>query len=142
MNAVANLHRSPLSLIAEMPILEREIALMEKAIAVHDRHAELMREMQARGLTLMNSAVFMHEIADVVAVKHGLTRADLIGPSMLKPIVLARQEAMWELANRQRSEGQNRWSRSQIGRFFHRDHTTVIHGIRRHAARLAAEVAG
>jgi chromosomal replication initiation ATPase DnaA len=122
---------------ADPSLMEREIALMERAIAIHDRHAELKRQMEARGLTLIGSALLMTDIADVVAAQHGLTADELLGPSMLKPVCRARFEAMWVMDQRRREDGQKRWSRCQIGRFFHRDHTTVINGVRRHAERLA-----
>lgn len=141
MNASVATPRAAASLVAEVPVLEREIALMERAIALYDRHAALKRQMEERNLTLVNSAMFMSEIAELVATKHGLTAADLVGPSMLKPICVARHEAMWLMDNRKKADNEKRWSRSQIGRFFNRDHTTVINGVRRHEERRAAEIA-
>lgn len=121
---------------ADIPAMEREIALMERAIALHDRHAELKRQMEARGLALMDAALFMPEIAELVAGKHGVEVADLIGRSRLKRVAAARLEAMWVMNERRRDNGQRRWSNGQIADFFNRDRTTVISNVRSHAARL------
>ncbi|WP_332763979.1 helix-turn-helix domain-containing protein [Phenylobacterium sp.] len=74
----------------------------------------------------------MRTIAFRVAEKHGLTLDDLRSPSRRRPLVVARQEAMHEI--RQATTQ----SLPAIGRFFDRDHTTVIHALERHAARLQA----
>lgn len=73
----------------------------------------------------------MAAIKATVARRHGVTVAQLEGPSRLKRFVLARQEAMWEM------HATRLWSLPQIAwRLGGRDHTTVLHGVRRHQARL------
>jgi chromosomal replication initiation ATPase DnaA len=70
-----------------------------------------------------------------VAERHGLTAADLKGPSRLKHISHPRQEAMAALYIT------GRYSLPGIGRFLGgRDHTTVLVGIRKHEARMLAEL--
>jgi hypothetical protein len=70
-----------------------------------------------------------------VAVKHGIRLEDLRSPIRIKRFVLARHEAMWEI-KRQRPG----LSLPQIGRLFgNRDHTTVLHAIRKHQERLDAQ---
>lgn len=59
--------------------------------------------------------------------KYGLLPTDLIGPRRDVHIVRARHEAIW-LA-RQRFDPP--LSLPQIGRAFHRDHTTILHAIRK-----------
>lgn len=72
------------------------------------------------------------EIVRDVARRHRVRFEEILGPSRAQPIAGIRQEAMWELHQ------QDRWSLPQIGRFLgNRDHTTVLHGVRRHAERLA-----
>ena len=76
-------------------------------------------------------------IVDEVAKRHRLTVADLIGTGLARPVTLARQEAMWAVKQA------TTLSYPAIGRFFGRDHTTIIHGVqaheeRRRARRLAA----
>lgn len=74
--------------------------------------------------------------AGMVAMKHGLSLADLIGPSRRRKVARPRQEAF---AAVQEKHG---YSLPKIGRLFGgRDHTTVLHGIREHAKRVAAAAA-
>lgn len=74
-----------------------------------------------------------HKIIAEVARKHAIPVADLVGPSRLHEHCAARQEAMWRLHR------ELRMSKSYIGRLIGgRDHTTVIHGIAAHEARMAA----
>ena len=67
-----------------------------------------------------------------VALRYGLTPADLIGPARDRHIAFARHEAMAVV--------KDRWGLSypRIGQMFGgRDHTTVLHGIQSHADRSA-----
>jgi hypothetical protein len=71
-------------------------------------------------------------ICQQIAHRHGLTVADMRGPRRDHHAAHARHEVMWALMKT------GRWSTTQIGRYLgDRDHTTVIHGIRRYEARLA-----
>lgn len=75
----------------------------------------------------------MAGIVRSVADQYGLTVAELRGPRRFHHFVRPRHEAMWRMAQT------GRWSLPQIGNFLGgRDHTTVLHGIRRHAQRMAA----
>lgn len=72
----------------------------------------------------------MAVIALRVAAKWGLTLEVLKGQSRRRSVAWARQEAMYEMY------ATGLFSSPQIGRFLGgRDHTTVLHGCRRHAAR-------
>lgn len=76
----------------------------------------------------------MAQIIARVAEKHGLTAAELKSERRARHIFHPRQEAMHEM------HAQKRWSLPQIGRSLGgRDHTTVLYGVRAHAARLAAK---
>ena len=68
------------------------------------------------------------EIAAEVSLKHGQTLSAVTGPSRLPQIVRARHELMYRLSI------ELHWSLSEIGNRLGRDHTTVLSGIRRHAA--------
>lgn len=73
----------------------------------------------------------MAHVAKEVAERHGITVADLKGRSQYRDVCRARHECMSimkTLAGR---------SYSEIGRFLGRDHASVIHGVRVHAARQA-----
>lgn len=59
-----------------------------------------------------------------IAREHGMTAADLIGPSRLRRVCIVRWRAMRVLRDHGRSL-------SSIGRILNRDHTTVLHGLRR-----------
>lgn len=75
----------------------------------------------------------LQEIFDGVCAKHGCCRRDILGPSRLRFLVLARQEGYWRAAN------ETRESLRAIARAFGRtDHKTVLHGIRRYASRMEA----
>lgn len=73
----------------------------------------------------------MREIAIRVAEAHGLTLADLRGPSRQRHIAWPRHEA-FALVRDNTAQ-----SLPQIGRYFgDRDHTTVLWGIRGHERRV------
>lgn len=58
-----------------------------------------------------------------VAFKNNMTAAQILGPSRERPVVIVRHAIMHALY----LEG---WSKSEIGRFFNRDHTTVGYAIK------------
>lgn len=69
-------------------------------------------------------------ILSEVCRKHGMTQKQVIGQQRNHNIVLARHEAMYRMAH------ETRMSLPMIGRRLgDRDHTTVLHGLRQHAAR-------
>lgn len=69
-------------------------------------------------------------VADV-AGRHGLTFANLIARGRCRKVVRARQEAMWALRHQPKL-----YSYPAIGRLFKRDHSTIIHGVAKHAERM------
>jgi chromosomal replication initiation ATPase DnaA len=70
------------------------------------------------------------EIASAVAWRHGVTLEDMRGPRVFRKVAYARHEAFSELYKT------GRFSLPRIGKWFgDRDHTTVLHGIRKHDAR-------
>lgn len=69
-----------------------------------------------------------------VADAHDVLIADLLSPRRAVRLVHARHEAMWRLRN------ETTMSLPMIGkRLGGRDHTTVLHGIRKHEERLGAK---
>ena len=76
------------------------------------------------------SAAKMSEIAARVALIHDLTVVELRSPVRTINISHPRQEAMLIMH-------EAGYSMPRIGRFFSRDHTTVLHGIRAAKARMA-----
>lgn len=72
------------------------------------------------------------EIISEVAQRRKLSVTELLSPSRKHVIAHARQEAMWEIHSRLGR------SLPWIAQTLHlKDHTTVLHGIRAHARRLA-----
>lgn len=71
----------------------------------------------------------MREIAEDVAARHGVTVVLLRSPLRFRKLAWPRQEAMALMY------AQGRYSHPQIGRYFGRDHTTVIYGVKAHAKR-------
>lgn len=73
-------------------------------------------------------------ILAAVAFKHGISVNDLKAKRRDRLAVQARHEAMWRVKNK------TLFSLPKIGRVFGgRDHTTVLHAIRKHEARMAEE---
>ena len=71
-------------------------------------------------------------LAQRIAAIRGVSLADLRSPSRQRAVAWPRQELMWALRC---TAG---WSLPRIGRYLGgRDHTTVLHGIRAHAKRMA-----
>jgi len=70
-------------------------------------------------------------IAREVAAKHLVSMMDLLSPRRDREVVRARHEAFW------RCKHETTMSLPEIGRRFGgRDHTTVLHGIRKHEERM------
>lgn len=76
----------------------------------------------------------MTTIVAEVASKHGFTFDEMTSARRQRDLVIARQEAMW------RCKKETPYSLPRIGTFFGgRDHTTVLHAVRRHEERMARE---
>jgi chromosomal replication initiation ATPase DnaA len=98
----------------------------EKAIARH-REAERLR---VEKLKSRMEAGGVRGIIAEVALAHRVTVEDILGSSRAAPLVKARHEAMIEVAIRRPA-----FSLPQIGRCFSRDHTTVLHVLRKYGIR-------
>lgn len=77
----------------------------------------------------------MADICADVGDETGITTAEMRGKSREKHITVARHYAMW----RARDAG---FSYPEIGRFFNRDHSTVMHAIRRLEEKVEAMKGG
>ncbi len=87
---------------------------------------EIIRIMQAH-----KQPTSLRRIALDVALKYELSLEELIGPKRHRHQAHPRQEAMFMMTRAG-------YSRSEISRFFGRNHTTVTHGVRAHEARQIA----
>jgi chromosomal replication initiation ATPase DnaA len=92
---------------------------------------EIMSHQPAPGRQRL-PAGFSDRIIAEVARRHGLTPKIILGRCRVQKAAHARQEAMALIYE----TGQV--SLPWIGRKFNRDHTTVLHGVRAHAARGGA----
>jgi len=78
------------------------------------------------------SSETMRGIIEAVCRKYGLAYEEIVGPSREHRIAHPRQEAAWEMVQR------GRWSGLQIAKSLGlKDHTTVLHAIKAHEARMA-----
>lgn len=73
------------------------------------------------------------EIIKQVCLKHHIKVSEIVSDMRSEWIVSARHEAMYRI----REERHLSWM--QIAKLFNRDHTSVIHGCRKHKASLEAE---
>lgn len=73
----------------------------------------------------------MRSIVEATAVDHGVASGDIMARDRTTEVAMARQDAY------HRIQATGRFSYPAIGRFFGRDHTTVLHGVRRHRDRIA-----
>lgn len=71
-------------------------------------------------------------IAAEVSERYNLSVKEMTSPSRSRRVVMARNEAFWRIRE------ETTLSFPQIGMKFGRDHTTVLHGYRQHAKRLAS----
>lgn len=76
--------------------------------------------------TVVPFATPMRALILSIAREHGLTYADMIGKSRRKHIVQARHEAIWAVR-----DARPDMSLPQIGRLFHKDHTSILHALRK-----------
>lgn len=79
-------------------------------------------------------------IADT-AHRHRLKVSELLGRCRARAYAWPRHEAMWLIRQLRYPDGSHRYSLPQIAAFFGMDHTSVLHGVRRHEARIGLEVA-
>ena len=77
----------------------------------------------------------MRRIAEEVAADHSLHVRDLTGQSRVKHICAARFEAMFRIYEERHPDGRRVYSMTQLGRFFNRDHTTILNALRRYEER-------
>lgn len=74
------------------------------------------------------------QIVTEVAAKHKIGRVEILSRTRRTPIVAARHEAMW------RMRAETTLSLPEIGkRLGGFDHTTVLHGVRKHEAAMRGE---
>ena len=118
-------------------ISQEVIILPETVLSLWKGHIAVSRTPTGRvGMNL-------DQIAEMVASKNGISVRDLLSDTRIHKISHPRQEAMWWAYQEVWPDGRRVYSLPQIGRYFGgRDHTTALHGVRRHQQRLDAAKAG
>jgi len=105
--------------------------LVRRNAALELRVSNLREELNRLYIRYGTKSPPMMAITRQVSDKHGISIALLRGFGRTRSVVAARHELMWRI----REETGN--SYPEIGRFLgDRDHTTILHGYRQHAARL------
>lgn len=75
----------------------------------------------------------MRCIAEDIAERYGLSMVELIGNRPHQYVSRPRQEAMAAM------HATGKFSTTQIGKFFGRDHSTISHGIKKHRQRATCD---
>lgn len=85
----------------------------------------------------MSAPVTMKTILADVCADYRITEEDIRNPARTRRIAWPRQAFMWRCKQVKRADGTDRYSFPQIGAFLGgMDHTSVLHGVRRHEQRL------
>jgi chromosomal replication initiation ATPase DnaA len=110
--------------------------LMRDALALAEENAALKRRIAEANIAAKSA----HDlILAAVAASHGLSVIELRCDRRSRCFAWPRQEAMWRLRQVKLSDGRPRYSLPAIARIVGvGDHTTVLHGIRAYAGRMAA----
>lgn len=105
--------------------IEREARLARLKAERDAQINETLREAAERSLVLSPWRVAIREVCEA----HDVVQRDLIGPSRLAKVIIARHELCYRLVV------DLKLSLSEAGRRIGRDHSSVYHGYRKHAAR-------
>lgn len=115
------------------PIVTDLVPLFERE---RRRRAKLHRVLKLVGknrLEPLFAVPTIKEIVEEVAEKSGVTVLDILSHRRSQKVIHARHEVFWL------ARGRTKASLPQIGRVLGFDHTTVLHGIRCHEARMRGE---
>ena len=121
------------SLEAKVARLMARCAEQDAAISALARSFEAAMSAPAHwrgaGAVSIDECSTMAGIASAIALTHGVEIGDLTGPKRAAFISRARQAAFAAMLDAG-------YSSNQVGRFFARDHSTVLEGAARHKERL------
>ena len=117
--------------VFELQAAKREIAELRLELDAAKQSNEQLRHRLGSAAGVETCRPW-REIASEVCGKHGFSLIELRGNRRYAPLVRARHELFFRLSS------ETIMSLPQIGRICGgKDHTTILHGIRRHAARFA-----
>lgn len=142
--AILPLSEIPFDLVS----LEREVEDMERTLDLLKRRDAAALALSSRGLEMTLDQLSPLDIIRMVAKRRSCSIEEIRGRCKIAAIAHGRQEVFYLMSIQVKADGSQRWSLSMIGmkvvpigaKPF--DHTTVLHGIRRHVERLRAAAAG
>ena len=112
-------------------VMPRQFHSKEEMEAIHDAERRIFEVTMGAVSYESATKVKMREIAASVAMERGLTLADILSTSKVKPIAYARFSAWKEIYDTRDKKGRRAFSLPQIASYFGKDHPTILHGIRR-----------
>lgn len=68
----------------------------------------------------------MRQLVAKIAAEHGVTTAEIYGDRRFAGVTVARQKAVVAVAMA------SEWTCTKIGKFFNKDHSTIIHTLQKH----------
>jgi hypothetical protein len=99
-------------------------------LLLHFRQVHLLEPVEDEAALALNAKREARRLVKTVAQLHNTTVSDIMGPSRFADHVKARHQAVAVVAERF-----PHWSLPQLGRFFGRDHTTILHALRKMGVR-------
>lgn len=115
-------------------LAEAEFRAANRAAAQAVREERAVEEYRIIDLSAGSARVPARTIIEQVSQKTGIPYAEIIGVTRKRAIAAARMTAMYEVRMRRPD-----MSLPQIGKVFKRDHTTILHAIRKVEAQRAGE---
>lgn len=116
---------SQMRAIADEERKSREKAQHEAVIRMMEEDFQRFIDARAAEESIVSAAPSRNMIVLACAQVAGVTRNDIAGPWRNVKVVAARQMVFWVLRN------STQLSLTQIGSYTQRDHTTILHGIRK-----------
>lgn len=92
-----------------------------------------------KGDLRVSQPITMKSLLEQTAGDHNLTVGILMSPARYRAAAYARHDFMWRARQIVKADGSHRYSMPRIARFLGLEcHTSVLHGVRGHAARRTA----
>lgn len=142
LSALRKHHGAQSVAIPPRPSAKKERAVpLPKPVAVTARHqpsaplsVHLLDDLDEAELVQIRSILrrdSVRRVVEAIATRTGIPAVRIVSQSRNQACVAARHWAFFELQ-------QAGFSLTQIGRMFKKDHTTILHGIRKHISRTGA----
>jgi chromosomal replication initiation ATPase DnaA len=113
-------------------IAAQQLAAMKAAVAAERRKRLMARLELAFAITRRHRQTDVLSIVEDICEKYKIPERDIFSHRSHKTLMVPRHECWWRVRN------ETRLSYPVIAAFFHRDHTTIMDGCRRHEERMEA----